>query len=115
MPRPQGLNKTGGRKKGTPNKATQNFREALQGMNVDLPTQICELLPQLHQEKRVDVLLRLLPYAYPHLRPSDQTSNTDNPNSFVEFIRQLEADVENESDLAQMEQKDSLSDKNDED
>ena len=68
MPRSQGLPKTGGRKKGTPNKTTQDLKELLETMNLNIPEQICQLLPQLPVEKRTDVLLNLLSYIYPKRR-----------------------------------------------
>jgi hypothetical protein len=60
-----GKQKTGGRMAGTPNKRTTQLIETLDGLNIDLPTKILELLPTLLPEKQVDVLLHLMPYVYP--------------------------------------------------
>jgi len=68
MPRPKGLIKTGGRKKGTPNRATQNLVEALDTLNFDIPSKIYELLPKLSSEKQVDVLLKLMEFVYPKVK-----------------------------------------------
>jgi hypothetical protein len=64
MSRPVGLVKTGGRKKGTPNKRTLRFEEELNRLNINLLDSIVTDLSNLDSEKRVDVLLKLLPYLY---------------------------------------------------
>ena len=93
MPRLQGLSKTGGRRKGTPNKTTQGLQQALEGMNLNILEQICQLLPHLSVDKRVDVLLHLMAYIYPKRKSLDQIS-TIGPNSFVELILSLENDLD---------------------
>lgn len=72
MPRPAGLPKTGGRKKGTPNKKTLALQDALTAAGLDVPIQITELLPQLEPTKRVDVLLELMAYLYPKRKAIEQ-------------------------------------------
>jgi hypothetical protein len=67
MPRPTGLKKTGGRKKGTPNKRTSDFIEALEHSQIDLVGEIAKILPGLEINKKADILLSLLNYAFPKL------------------------------------------------
>lgn len=64
MPRPAGLLKTGGRQKGTPNKRTEAFVLKLDELNLDVLEEIVAALPELPTEKRVQILIALLPYRY---------------------------------------------------
>lgn len=61
--------KYGGRKKGTPNKLTKELRVALKNI---LHNEI-ELLPnhfnKLEPKDRLELLIKLLPYAVPKVRP----------------------------------------------
>ena len=65
MAKPFGSTKIGGRKKGTPNKSTQNLTEALDALSFDVPSQLIELMPRLTAEKQADVLMGLMKYIYP--------------------------------------------------
>ena len=68
MSRQAGRPKTGGRKKGTPNKSTLGLQEALEAHGIDVVAQLSELIPTLKVEKRADVLMSLMTYLYPKRR-----------------------------------------------
>lgn len=71
MSRPIGTTKTGGRKKGTPNRRTSELTSALEELGLDIPSKIHELLSELPPAKQVDTLLSLMPYIYPRRKPKD--------------------------------------------
>jgi hypothetical protein len=54
-----------GRKKGTPNKATQQLREILDAEGLDPAKKLAELLPNLTPEKQADICLKLMDFLYP--------------------------------------------------
>ncbi len=61
--------KTGGRKKGTPNKANRAFREILEeGLGKTIPERLLELI-QANPDHETETLLQLLPYCYCKLAP----------------------------------------------
>lgn len=72
MSRPNGIPKTGGRKKGTPNKKTQDLEDRLKNLGIDVPSQIVALLPQLHTEKQADILMGLMAFLYPKWKAVEQ-------------------------------------------
>ena len=74
MGRPQGTPKTGGRIKGTPNRSSLDFQEALQGFVVDIVAELIRLLPQLEVSKRVDILVSLMSYVYPRRKAVEVSS-----------------------------------------
>ena len=59
MPRPGGLPKTGGRKKGTPNKKTKDVMELLESMGCNP----IERLVSIAEDPEVDVAVRVRIYA----------------------------------------------------
>jgi hypothetical protein len=65
MGRPSGSLKTGGRKKGTPNKSSAFLLDALLQHGIDPITELAGLLPKLELEKRADILVSLMSYFYP--------------------------------------------------
>jgi hypothetical protein len=67
--------KTGGRKKGTPNRRTAEFHEALQDLNLDVPLKLAELLPSLEPAKQADLCVQLLPYLYPRRKALEMNSS----------------------------------------
>lgn len=69
MARPSGLPKTGGRKKGTPNKRSELLSDNLNELGLDVSERITELLPQLSVEKQMSALIQLLPYIFPKRKP----------------------------------------------
>ena len=65
MPRPPGLPKTGGRKKGTPNARSIHLLEIFQRFNYDPAENILTLMEELPPKEQIDVSLHLMPYLYP--------------------------------------------------
>ena len=57
--------KTGGRTKGTPNKLTTEIRQAFKNALADQIEEIPQLLSELPNEKRLDYLIKLMPYVLP--------------------------------------------------
>ena len=75
MSKPLGSEKTGGRKKGTPNKKTIGLENALANHNIDLVEQLAQLLPQLAVDKRADVLLNMMSYLFPKRKAIELSSD----------------------------------------
>lgn len=71
--RPIGLPKTGGRKKGTPNRATLTLKEKLDGMGCDPLIELARIAMNERNaiEMRVQCLIAMAPYLYPKRKPSD--------------------------------------------
>lgn len=67
--RPEGLPKTGGRTKGTPNKITKEVRETIQEILDNELKEIPTLLATLEPKDRLYFLTRLLPFVIPKLKP----------------------------------------------
>lgn len=74
----QGKPKTGGRKKGTPNKKTLLKVEAyLSQANFHPVEQIIKLIPNLPAEEAVKACFNLLKYIQPEYRPTEGTHSQD--------------------------------------
>ena len=71
--RPVGLPKTGGRKKGTPNRATLVVQEKLEAIGCDPLTELGKIAmdKMTPLEIRERCLTNLLPYIYPKRKPVD--------------------------------------------
>jgi len=65
MGKPIGSPKTGGRRKGTPNRRTLDFQSSLNEQGIDLVAEIRNLLPVLSPDQKASVILDLLAYLYP--------------------------------------------------
>lgn len=61
--------KTGGRKKGTPNRATKELRERLKEVFYTELESLPSLLAELTPRERVDVLVKMSPYLLPRVEP----------------------------------------------
>jgi hypothetical protein len=69
MPFEIGREKTGGRKAGTLNRRTSEMRDVFkQAMDAEIQG-LPELLKQLEPEKRLDLVIKLLPYVMPRVNP----------------------------------------------
>jgi len=75
MSRSPGFPKTGGRKKGTPNKKTLVLLERLHQNNFDVVDELVQIIPSLDKDKKVAVLLSLLPYLYAKRGPLHSWAN----------------------------------------
>lgn len=68
--------KTGGREKGTPNKLTRELRETLKTI-VELEIEAMPaMIENLPDDKRLEVLVRLLPYVLPKIAPEQSPDST---------------------------------------
>ena len=77
MARAEGTPKTGGRKKGTPNKDSTNLQAALKGHGLDVVGRLTELLSVISPDRQVDVLLNLMPYLYPKRKSIEMTETLE--------------------------------------
>lgn len=57
--------KTGGRRRGVPNRPSQELRQALDGLGLNVPLRIAQLLPKLSAKEEAAVLVKLLEFIYP--------------------------------------------------
>ena len=94
MPRPKGLQKTGGRKKGIPNKKTLEMTSLLNELGCNL---IQELV-KFAQDKKVDVSIRvkiyyeLLAYTYPKrgsLQSSSESLREEKKREAKEYVKKM--------------------------
>ena len=69
MARPKGTPKTGGRKAGTPNRATMSIRDKLAEIGCDPALALAEMAmnPETDRALRAKILADLLPYIAPRL------------------------------------------------
>jgi len=74
--RPKGLPKTGGRKKGTPNRATVLLGEKLAANGYDPADELMRIAADVRTplELSVHIHLALLPYIYPKRKPVDDST-----------------------------------------
>jgi hypothetical protein len=75
--RPVGLSKTGGRAKGTPNRATLTLKEKLETIGCDPLLELAKIGMNEKEsiEIRVRCLIEIAPYMYPKRKPVDMSSN----------------------------------------
>jgi hypothetical protein len=78
--------KTGGRKKGSPNRDTTELKVFFDSVDFCIPEQIIELLPLLDDSKKVETLLRLLEFVYPKRKALEVRSEDFTKMSFVEAL-----------------------------
>ena len=65
MPRPKGLPKSGGRKRGTPNKRSTVVHEIFDHYQFNPATRIMEMLEKLNPLDQVQTCVKLMPYMFP--------------------------------------------------
>jgi len=68
-------NKYGGREKGTPNRITKELRSLLKDIMYDEIGALQERLDTLSPKDRVDLLIKLMPYALPKVTSVSHTTN----------------------------------------
>jgi len=96
MPRPIGLAKTGGRKKGTPNKNSLALAERLEAEGFDVVRRLIDGMESLTPSERAHSLLKLMEYIYPkrgHFEARD-LSNEELRKVLVERILAREKQAE---------------------
>ena len=67
--------KYGGRQKGTPNKLTKELRTVLKDILYQELEQIQERLDTLKPKERIELLIKLFPYALPKVTSVSHTTN----------------------------------------
>ena len=68
-------NKYGGREKGTPNRITKELRSLLKDVMYDEIGALQERLDALNPKERVELLIKLMPYALPKVTSISHTTN----------------------------------------
>jgi len=88
--RPVGLPKTGGRKKGTPNKATLAVAEKLAAVGCDPVQMLARIAMEERQETghRIRALIELCSYLYPKRAPVPELTQTDSQATVKTIIEQ---------------------------
>lgn len=97
--RPVGLPKTGGRRAGTPNRATLTLREKLAALGCDPAEELVKIAQDSKTpvESKVHIYSNLMPYLYPKRKlteDSDKEDGSDNlqaisPQEAVDLARDL--------------------------
>ena len=75
--RPVGLPKTGGRKKGTPNRATLELRERLAALGCEPAEELVKIAQdsKTSVETKVQIFSTLMPYLYPKRKVVDDSND----------------------------------------
>lgn len=81
MPFTPGRKKTGGRKPGTPNRTTAQLRDLLTATLEDELLRLPELLEALEPAKRIEALIRMLPYRLPRVQGEADGMKNYEPDS----------------------------------
>ena len=68
-------NKYGGRQKGTPNRITKELRSLLKDVLYEEIGALQERLDALNPKERVELLIKLMPYALPKVTSVSHTTN----------------------------------------
>ena len=68
-------NKYGGRQKGTPNRITKELRSLLKDVMYDEIGALQERLDTLNPRERVELLIKIMPYALPKVTSVSHTTN----------------------------------------
>lgn len=90
--------KTGGRGEGTPNKITKDIREALQIILEAEITELPKTLNKLEPRERIEVVVKLLQFAIPKLKETNQSEEFREQPFFslpilkVNFLKDVETD-----------------------
>jgi hypothetical protein len=74
MGRKKGTVKTGGRKPGSENKSTKEIREQISMIVSDNIELLKDDIQQLKPEQRIDVIIKLLPWAAPKISSIDENA-----------------------------------------
>jgi hypothetical protein len=74
--RPAGLPKTGGRQKGTPNRATAVLKDKLAALGCDPVEELAKIAqnPKTTVESKIQIYSTLLPYVYPKRKPMEDSN-----------------------------------------
>ncbi len=93
--RPKGTKKTGGRQKGTPNKATSSVRSWLNNLIDNNREQIEKDLQELEPKERLQMLEKFLQYTTPKMSNVQQSIdfNTFTEDQLNEVINEITKDL----------------------
>lgn len=80
-----GHKKTGGRKKGTPNKKSQHLKCQLESLKFDPVMKLVEVIPGLPPDKQATILVQLLLFLYPRRKAVEESENSAN-NATLIFV-----------------------------
>lgn len=80
----KGHQKLGGRKAGTPNKASLKLLDQLIAKELNPVDEIIKLLEQVGPNKKLDVWMKLLSYCYPTLKAIELSGNSEEPITVTE-------------------------------
>lgn len=95
--RKKGTTKTGGRKKGTPNKATASMKEWLTALIDNNRAQIERDLMELEPKERLTILERFMNYCLPKAQAVQIDYNNLNDEQLDEVIKELTQSIDDES------------------
>lgn len=89
MPSKHKSNNPSGRPAGSPNRTTREMRELLKKI-IDAEMDVVqENLAKLNPDKRIDFLVKILPYCLPKINPVDPEQQPDNANNSQNTIRKI--------------------------
>ncbi|WP_222982973.1 hypothetical protein [Flagellimonas meishanensis] len=83
MPFEKGHKKIGGRKKGTPNRYSDEMRFVLKNIFSDELDKLPELLNKLSTEKRIEAIIKLAPFVLPKIKPVSMEK--DEPEKIIDL------------------------------
>ncbi|MBU6375015.1 MAG: hypothetical protein KGQ59_03390 [Bdellovibrionales bacterium] len=88
MGRPHGFPKTGGRKRGTPNRRSDDFSESLFAAGIHPIEELGRILSsdKLSDSERASILLSLLPYIYPKRKAVEVAAKESFAGGDVEYV-----------------------------
>ena len=92
-------NNPNGRKKGVPNKITKDLKESIKLIIENEFESLPETLQQLEPEKRIDVLIKLLPYIVPKLQNIQIEPTKEEEEKKVTIIRFVDFNQQNKANL----------------
>jgi hypothetical protein len=99
MGRPKGIIKTGGRQKGTPNKATETITEVLKKNNFDPISNIVNKYSALSVSEQLKVDLKLIEFLYPKPRFSEIPLQSEfDPVDAGNLVNQSDAEIHMQSE-----------------
>ena len=89
--------KTGGRRKGTPNKATVALREKFTSYGYDPADELVRIARdnKTSLELQINIHLSLLPYIYPKRKPVDDSSQVPTTTNVITSLDAVDAEVDN--------------------
>ena len=92
MARPKGTKKTGGRKKGTPNKTTAELKKWVHAFVSENLDEIKTEFSEMEVDQKINVIMKLLPYVLPKQTETKLSIDED-------FQKAVKESVENINDL----------------